>query len=109
MKKWRGLIVLGMAIGGTLAGRIPAFAQSTTVQSYHCADGTNFIVGSFPYDSRVYVQIDGGEVTLRKRVWFAGARYAGGGVTLLIATSGAVRVKPAKRPVTACQLVLKPG
>ena len=101
------MIVLGTAIAGTVACLTPAFAQSTTVQSYHCADGTNFIVGSFPYDKRVYVQIDGGEVTLRKRLWFAGTRYAGSGVTLLIAKSGAVRVKPAKRPFTACKLDVK--
>jgi hypothetical protein len=101
------MIVLGIAIAGTIAGMAPACAQSTTVQSYHCADGTNFIVGSFPYDKRVYVQIDGGEVTLRKRLWFAGTRYAGNGVTLLIAKSGAVTVKPAKRPFTACKLDVK--
>ena len=102
------MIVLGTAVGGTMAGLAPALAQSTTVQSYHCADGTNFIVGSFPYDKRVYVQIDGSEVTLRKRLWFAGTRYAGSGVTLLIAKSGAVTVKPAKRPFTACKLEVKP-
>jgi membrane-bound inhibitor of C-type lysozyme len=96
------LIVLGIAIAGTSAGLAPALAQSTTVQSYHCADGTNFIVGFFPYDKRAHLEIDGGEVTLRKRLSFSDTRYAGGGVTLRIAKSGAVTVKHAKRPVTAC-------
>ena len=101
MKRYRS-IVLGITVVGTLAGPAPVLAQSTTVQSYHCADGTNFIVGFFPYDKRAYLQIDGGEITLRKRLSIAGARYAGAGVTLLIAKSGAVTVKHAKRPVTAC-------
>jgi membrane-bound inhibitor of C-type lysozyme len=96
-----------MTVAGTLTGVAPAFAQSTTVQSYHCADGTNFIVGYFPYDKRAYVQIDGSEITLRKRLSFAGTRYAGGGVTLLLAKSGFVTVKHARRPVTACNLDLR--
>jgi membrane-bound inhibitor of C-type lysozyme len=104
MKRFRS-IVLGMAVGGTLAGLAPAFAQDTTVRTYHCADGTNLIVGYFPYDKRAYVQIDGGEVTLRRRPWFSGTRYAGSGVTLLIAKSGAVTVKHARRPVTACNAI----
>lgn len=96
-----------MAVGGTLAGLAPAFAQTTAIQTYRCADGTNFIVGYFPYDKRAYVQIDGGEVTLRQRLSFAGTRYAGRGVTLLIAKSGGVTIKHAKRPVTACDLVIR--
>jgi membrane-bound inhibitor of C-type lysozyme len=105
--KRHGMNVLGMAIVGTLAGLVPALAQSTTIQTYQCADGTNFIVGYFPYDKRAYVQIDGGEVTLRQRLSLSGTRYAGSGVTLSIAKSGAVTVKHAKRPVTVCNLVVR--
>ncbi len=54
--KWYRSIVLGMTVAGTLAGPAPVFAQSTTVQSYHCADGTNFIVGFFPYDKRAHLE-----------------------------------------------------
>jgi membrane-bound inhibitor of C-type lysozyme len=93
-----------MAAGGTLVGLAPVLAQGTTVQSYHCADGTNFIVGFFPYDKRAHLEIDGGEATLLKRLSLSGARYSGGGMTLLIAKSGAVMVKHAKRPVTVCNL-----
>jgi membrane-bound inhibitor of C-type lysozyme len=106
MKRYR-MIVLGMTVGGTLAGSAPALAQDTAIQSYHCADGTNFIVGYFPYDKRAYLQIDGGEVTLRKRLSLSGTRYAGRGVTLSIAKSGAVTVKHAKRPVTVCNVDLR--
>ena len=104
MKRVR-LIVLGIAIGGTLGGPAPVFAQSTTVQSYRCADGTNFIVGFFPYDKRAHVEIDGGEVTLLKRLALSGSRYAGHGVTLRIDKSGTIAIKHAKRPVTACNPV----
>ena len=90
-----------------MAGLTPVFAQTTSIQNYHCADGTNFIVGFFPYDNRAHMEIDGGEVTLLKRLSFSGTRYAGGGVTLRIAKSGAITVKHAKRPVTACNLDLR--
>jgi membrane-bound inhibitor of C-type lysozyme len=103
MKRHR-IIVLGATIGGTLAGLAPVLAQGTTVQNYRCADGTNFIVGFFPYDKHAYMQIDGGEVTLRKRLSFSGTRYAGSSVTLWIAKSGAITVKHAKKPATACNL-----
>jgi membrane-bound inhibitor of C-type lysozyme len=98
-------IVLGMTVAGTLSGPAPVFAQSTTVQSYHCADGTNFIVGFFPYDGRAHLQIDGGEVTLLKRLSLSGTRYAGGGVTLKIDRAGSITVKHAKKRVTACNAI----
>ncbi len=98
-------IVLGMTVAGTLAGPAPVFAQSTTVQSYRCADGTNFIVGFFPYDKRAHLEVDGGEVTLLKRLALSGSRYAGHGVTLRIDKSGAITIKHAKRRVTACNPV----
>ena len=104
MKRYQ-LIVLGMTVAGTLAGPAPALAQDTTVRSYHCADGTNFIAGFFPYDWRAHLEIDGGEATLLKRLAFSGSRYAGHGVTLRIDTSGAITIKHARRPVTACNPV----
>jgi hypothetical protein len=102
------MIVLGTAIAGTLAGLMPVFAQGTTIQAYHCADGTNFIVGFFPYDKRAHLQIDGGELTLLERISFSGTRYAGHGVTLRIDKAGTMTVKHAKRPVTVCNLDRRP-
>lgn len=99
------MIVLGMTVGGTLAGLPPALAQGTTVRTYHCADGTNFIVGFFPYDGRAHLQIDGREVTLLKRLSLSGTRYAGGGVTLKIEKSGTITVKHARKPMTACNQI----
>jgi hypothetical protein len=101
MKRHR-MIVLGTAVAGTLAGFTPVLAQGTTIQTYHCADGTNFIVGFFPYDKRAHLQIDGGDVTLLKRLSFSGTRYAGHGVTLRIDKAGTMSVKHAKRPATVC-------
>jgi membrane-bound inhibitor of C-type lysozyme len=100
-----GMIVLGTALGATLAILAPALAQDTAVRSYHCADGTNFIVGFFPYDKRAHVQIDGGDVTLLKRLSLSGTRYTGAGVTLKIEKSGTITVKHARKPVTVCNQI----
>ena len=94
-------IILAVAIlaGGMVDAR-PAAAQ--TFQNYHCADGTNFIVGFYDYDKRAFVQIDGTSLPLKKRVTLSGARYSGAGITLKIGKSGTT-VQHLKRPVTACE------
>ncbi len=81
----------------------PAFAQ-TSFQSYRCADGTQFIVGFFEYDTRAHLQIDGRAVPLGKRLTLSGSRYSGGGVTLKITKAGTT-VKRARWPTTACELL----
>ena len=93
--------IFGAVLLVAATGSSPAWAQ--TFQSYHCTDGTQFIVGFFEYDKRAHIQIDGKAVTLAKRVALSGARYSGGGVTLKIDKAGTT-VKHAKRPVTACEL-----
>ena len=52
------------AVGALLAAAIllgtsPASAQTTTWQTYRCADGSEFIVGFFGYDKRAHMQVDG--------------------------------------------------
>ena len=101
--KWYRPIVLGMVLVGTMAGHAPVFAQGTAVQSYHCADGTNFIVGFFPYDKRAHLQIDGKAVALNKRIALSGARYSGGGIVLRIGKAGTT-IKRGKRPASACSV-----
>jgi membrane-bound inhibitor of C-type lysozyme len=86
----------------TATGVSPALAQSS-FQSYRCADGTQFIVGFYQYDSRAYLQVDGGAVTLARRIAVSGARYSGRGVTLKITKAGTT-LKHARRPATACEL-----
>jgi membrane-bound inhibitor of C-type lysozyme len=78
----------------------PACAQ--TFQSYRCADGTRFIAAFYPYDTRAHLQIDGGPVTLRKRLAWSGSRYSGEGVSLTVTKAG-VWIKHARRPTTACE------
>ena len=89
-----------LLFAGLVTGSSAALAQ--TFESYRCADGTRFIVGFYRYDSSAYLQIDGRAVTLKKRLAFSGARYSGGGVTLVITRAGTT-VRHAKRPVTACE------
>jgi membrane-bound inhibitor of C-type lysozyme len=92
-----------VVVAGTLVARSPALAQST-FQNYRCADGTQFIVGFFQYDSRAHLQLDGKAVTLKKRLTLSGSRYSGGGVTLRITKAGLATLKHAKRSATACEL-----
>jgi membrane-bound inhibitor of C-type lysozyme len=88
-------------IAGVAAGVSVAHAQS--FESYRCADGTQFIVGFYPYDSRAHLQIDGRAVTLKKRLALSCARYSGSGVTLAITKAGTT-IRHVKRRVTACGL-----
>jgi membrane-bound inhibitor of C-type lysozyme len=90
-----------LSAAGVATALTPALAQS--FQSYRCADGSQFIVGFFEYDSRAHLQIDGRAVTLAKRLTLSGSRYSGGGVTLKITKAGTT-VRHARRPVTACEL-----
>jgi membrane-bound inhibitor of C-type lysozyme len=92
---------VALLVAGAVTGPSAALAQ--TFSSYRCADGTRFIVGFYRYDSRAYLQIDGRPVTLQKRLAFSGARYSGGGVTLVITKAGAT-IKHVRRPATACEL-----
>jgi membrane-bound inhibitor of C-type lysozyme len=95
-------IILAFVIltAGTASAR-PAAAQ--TFQSYHCADGTQFLVGFYDYDKRAFLQIDGRSVPLAKRLTLSGARYSGAGITLKIGKVGTT-VQHLKRPITACEL-----
>jgi membrane-bound inhibitor of C-type lysozyme len=105
--KWHQTTGLTIALAAAIAailGVPPLSAQTTTFQNYRCADGTQFVVGFFPYDSRAHLQIDGKEATLLKRLALSGNRYSGEGVTLNIANSGIASVKRARRPTTSCEL-----
>jgi membrane-bound inhibitor of C-type lysozyme len=98
----RKIASLGAALFLGMVGSSTAWAQ-TAFQGYRCADGTQFIVGFFQYDSRAHLQLDGKPVTLAKRLALSGSRYSGSGVTLKITKAGLTTLKHAKRPVTACE------
>ncbi len=102
MNRYKTIIFgTALSVAGAAITVSPALAQ--TFQSYRCADGSQFIVGFFEYDSRAHLQIDGRAVTLFKRLSLSGSRYSGGGVTLKITKAGTT-VKHARRPTTACEL-----
>jgi membrane-bound inhibitor of C-type lysozyme len=88
------------SVGGTLTGVVPAPAQ--TFQSYHCADGTQFILAFYRSDPRAYMQIDGKAVTLSRQVALSGSRYSASGITVRIGKTG-MTVKHLGRPLTACE------
>jgi hypothetical protein len=100
-----GKILPTVVVAG-LIGLTPAFAQeATSVRAYHCADGSQFIVAFYPWDSRAFVQVDGGEVTLPRRLsLWGGRRYSRGGVTLRISKTGRISVKRPLRAETDCEL-----
>jgi membrane-bound inhibitor of C-type lysozyme len=97
-------IAVAVATAALFVGFSAVFAQSTTFQTYHCGDGTEFIVGFYPYDSRAYLQIDGGSIMLPRRLSISGTRYSARGITLKISKAGRTTVKRPKRPETACQV-----
>jgi membrane-bound inhibitor of C-type lysozyme len=102
MKRRAAKAVFGAAFFAFWVAAGPTSASAQTFQSYRCADGTHFIAAFYPYDTRAHLQIDGGPVTLRKRLAWSGARYSGEGVTLTITKTG-VTVKHMRRPATACE------
>ena len=103
MTRGRAKLVFSAAFCVLGAATISTSASAQTFRSYHCSDGTRFIAAFYLYDNRAHLQIDGGPVTLRKRWSWSGARYSGEGVTLTLPKAGAVTVKHARRPVTACE------
>ena len=73
---------------------------------FFCAYGTRFFAAFYQYDSRAFLQIDGGSVTLARRLNWSGTRYSGDGITLTITKAG-IAVKHARRPTTACEVDVK--
>jgi membrane-bound inhibitor of C-type lysozyme len=107
MKRSRILLkaLIGAAVLAAAATDLVATgAHAQGFQTYHCADGTEFVVGFYPYDSRAFVQIDGREITLPRRLTLSGRRYSSGDVTLKITRAGATTIRHAKRRETVCAL-----
>ena len=94
-----GIIMLSAGISGVRQ------ADAQTFRTYHCADGTQFIVGIYDEDKRAFLQIDGEPVTLAKRLTVSGTRYSGAGITLTIGKTGMTTVRHLRRPVTTCTVI----
>lgn len=106
MSRYRNIAVsvtIAGLIGGLASLFAPLFAQTTSFRNYRCADGSQFIVANYPNDPSLYLQIDGGPVTLKRRFSISGTRYSGGGVTLKVSRTGQISVKHPGRPETACK------
>ena len=100
----RKITVLGAALFAAAMAAAPSLAVAqSSFQTYSCADGTQFVVGFFQYDSSAHLQLDGQAVRLSKRLALSGSRYAGSGVTLKITKAGLTTLKNIKRPVTVCE------
>lgn len=98
--------ILLIAAAASVICLAPAFGEdATTVRAYHCVDGSQFIVAFYPWDSRAFVQVDGGEVTLPRRLsLWGGQRYSRSGVTLRIGRTGRISIKRPRRAETDCEL-----
>jgi membrane-bound inhibitor of C-type lysozyme len=96
--------IFGVALCFVMMAAAPSAASAqSSFRNYRCADGAQFMVGFFQYDSRAHLQLDGKALTLPKRVALSGSRYQGKGVTLRITKAGVTTLKHAKRPVTTCE------
>jgi membrane-bound inhibitor of C-type lysozyme len=96
------IMTAALSAGAIAAGLfVPAAAQS--VSSYRCSDGTRFIVGFYPQDPRAFIQIDGGEVTLARRIALSGKRYSGAGVTLTLTKDGRTLMRHARQRAAVCE------
>jgi membrane-bound inhibitor of C-type lysozyme len=96
----RTLIAL-LSAAVVLVGGPPAAAQ--TFQTYHCRDGSEFVVAFFAGDRSAHVQLDGKAVALPRRASMSGSRYAKGDMTLRI-TKTVTTLKRGKRS-TECTAV----
>ena len=74
----RNITIFGAALYAAAMAAVPsaAWAQSS-FRNYGCADGTQFMVGFFQYDSRAHLQLAG--------------------------KAGITTLKHARRPVTTCE------
>jgi membrane-bound inhibitor of C-type lysozyme len=90
------MMLLGAA--ALFAGQAPALAQ--IFSTYHCGDGSEFVVAFYEGDKRAHVQLDGKAMALQKRISLSGARYTRGDITLRM-TKTATTLKRGRR-LTDC-------
>jgi membrane-bound inhibitor of C-type lysozyme len=72
-----------------MLGSTLATGQDANFHTFHCSDGTDFVVALTQGKSRAHVQLDGKAMTLPRRLSLSGARYSGGGVSLRIKDNAA--------------------
>lgn len=90
----RRSIIMFIGAVGLFTGQVTAQAQ--TFSTYHCRDGSEFVVGFYEGDKRAHVQLDGKAIALQKRIALSGARYSKGDITLRM-TKTAATLKRGRR------------
>src|SRR5262249_53161730 len=68
-------------------------ASGQTFLTYHCRDGSEFVVAFVERDRSAYLQLDGKAVSLRQRLSLSGSRYAKGDISLRITKTGTTLVR----------------
>ncbi len=69
-----------LSLGGAAVLGQPASAQ--TFKTYHCDDGSEFVLALYQDSRTAYVQLDGKSLALKHRPAVVGSRYSGSGVSL---------------------------
>ena len=59
-----------------------------TFLTYHCRDGSEFVVALLEDKRFAYLQLDGKAISLRRRLSLSGSRYSKGDITLRISEKG---------------------
>jgi membrane-bound inhibitor of C-type lysozyme len=75
---------LASLLAAQVAGITMAASRDSTLRTFRCDDGTNFVVAFYRRESRAHVQLDGKAMTLPRRLSLSDARYSAGGITLRI-------------------------
>jgi membrane-bound inhibitor of C-type lysozyme len=74
---------IGITMAAALAGAaIASLARGQDFQTFHCADGTEFVTAFYAGTRSAYVQLDGKALTLPRRISVTRPRYAAGNITL---------------------------
>ena len=84
-----------------LAMAVAPLASAQTFRTYHCRDGSEFIVAFYTGDTRAHVQLDGKAMALRKRLSVSGSRWTKGDITLRMSKTGATTLTRGKQ-TTQC-------
>ena len=78
-----------IALLGTAAALIGQPALAQTFQTFHCRDGSEFVVALYSGDRTAHVQLDGKALALRHRPSLSGSRYTKGDISLRMANKAA--------------------
>lgn len=85
----RKLLLLPALLPALLLAMLASSAPAQTFLTFHCHDGSEFVVAFYQGTRSAYVQLDGKALTLPRRISLSRPRYAAGGITMWIKERGA--------------------